>query len=111
MNSLNDLFNLLAQTKNLLFIFLVALGVVLKNLRQIPDWTIPLMLGAIGSTFGAILLGGLRGAMQGFIFAAVSVYGHQILNQFLKRNESAVPDYVIPPAKTVEIANPPEPKP
>ncbi len=84
---LNQLYKQLMQPVNLAFVFLVAFGFVLKKTKQIPNWTIPYILGVTGAILGYFLLGGLPGSLIGFIFATVSVYGHQLITQFLGRKE------------------------
>ncbi|MDD2707521.1 MAG: phage holin family protein [Verrucomicrobiae bacterium] len=81
MNNIDQLCVLLSNPKNLVFVGLFFLGMLLKATPKFPDWLIPHVVAAAGIALGLFLFGGLSGAVLGFIFGCAIVWGHQAVNQ------------------------------
>lgn len=79
---------------------LIVVGLILKRIENIKDWTIPIVLGAIGILFAILILGFgqgftgpiiLSGILQGILCAGMAVYVHQLTIQSTrKRKEDQV---------------------
>jgi len=78
----------LANPYFLIFLSCLTIGGVLKTIKQIPDWIIPIILGLVGAFAGAWLLGiGIvKGALTGLTLGWAPVGLHQTVNQFQNRN-------------------------
>ena len=65
---------------------LMIIGMIIKNIRVIPDKWIPLILLPLGIG-GALALGGLSvdSAIQGILITGAAVYGNQIVKQLGKK--------------------------
>ena len=64
---------------------LYVLGVFLKSIPTIPDWTIPFILTAIGIAFGVALIGIPQGILEGVLCAGAAV----LVNQMVKQAQNA----------------------
>jgi len=73
---------------------LVIIGLMLKKISRVKDWTIPIILGLVGvvlaiSTFGFVegFTGPtiLTGIIQGILAAGMAVYVHQLTIQSVKK--------------------------
>jgi H+/gluconate symporter-like permease len=73
---------------------LIILGLMLKKTEYIKDWTIPIILGVIGSLFAILILGFengfvgqviLNGILQGILAAGMAVYVHQLTIQSTRK--------------------------
>lgn len=90
----NDLIKQLAQPASLVFLIPTVIGLLCKKTPHVPDWSIPWIVTLSGIAIGVLYIGGKVGAGVGFIVAAISVYGHQMIIQSKYRN---VTDAVPPP--------------
>ena len=66
---------------------LYVLGVFLKSVPNIPDWTIPFILTAIGIAFGVALIGIPQGILEGVLCAGAAVLVNQMVKQVQKAGE------------------------
>lgn len=86
----------------LLVIALNIIGLGLKKVPTIPNWTVPLFLPVIGAIvypfIGAMVpIGGIEKlahpsvfyALIGFVCGGVAVWGHQVVTQYAGRNGAA----------------------
>ena len=73
---------------------LIIIGLMLKKVSQIRDWTIPIVLGVIGIVLAIAILSFeegftgptiLNGIIQGILAAGMAVYVHQLTIQFNKK--------------------------
>jgi hypothetical protein len=61
---------------------LIIIGQIIKNIPNIPDWTIPVALLVVGVPGGMALAGWtVDGAIQGILVTGAAVYGNQIWKQ------------------------------
>ena len=97
MNDLNDLLKL--SPPMLMSVALVCLGKVMKTIPHIPNWCIPVVLPLVGAATYSVIGPAVpiewmqklaypyeAYGMVGFICGALSVWGHQVVTQFLGRN-------------------------
>ena len=66
---------------------LYVLGVFLKSIPNIPDWTIPFILTAIGIAFGVALIGIPQGILEGVLCDGAAVLVNQMVKQAQKAKE------------------------
>lgn len=75
---------------------LVIIGMMLKRIENIKDWTIPIILGVIGILFSIMILGFkegftgpvvLNGILQGILAAGMAVYVHQLTIQSTRKRK------------------------
>lgn len=75
---------------------LIVVGLILKRIENIKDWTIPIILGAIGILFAILILGFgqgftgpiiLNGILQGILAAGMAVYVHQLTIQTTRKRK------------------------
>jgi hypothetical protein len=75
---------------------LIILGLMLKKIENIKDWTIPIVLGIIGILFAILILGFengfngstvLNGILQGILAAGMAVYVHQLTIQTTRKRK------------------------
>lgn len=73
---------------------LIIIGMMLKRIENIKDWTIPIVLGIIGILFAIMILGFkegfsgpiiLNGILQGILAAGMAVYVHQLTIQSTRK--------------------------
>lgn len=73
---------------------LIIIGMMLKKIENIKDWTIPIILGVIGILFAIMILGFkegfsgpiiLNGILQGILAAGMAVYVHQLTIQTTRK--------------------------
>mgnify|MGYP000920881069 FL=1 len=73
---------------------LIIIGMMLKKIENIKDWTIPIVLGTIGIILGILTLGFnkgfsgpiiLNGILQGILCAGMAVYVHQLTIQSTRK--------------------------
>lgn len=98
----DEIYTIVAQPINLVFFSLIAIGVFLKNSHKVDDWKIPFILGGLGFSMGAVMFPKIdaissyfdaakqvfAGGLIGLVFAAISVYGHQLITQWGNRFSS-----------------------
>lgn len=76
--------------------FLVSAGALLKHLPKIPDWTIPIILWAVGLIYTVLWFGivdgfgftavvFVNGTVQGTLVTALAVFGNQLYKQIKNR--------------------------
>ena len=62
-----------------------ALGVMLKGVKKIPDWTIPWILLAISVAFSIGILGfNVQAIIQAVLVVAAAVYSNQLFKQTIE---------------------------
>lgn len=75
---------------------LVVLGLIIKNIPNIKDWTIPIILGINGVVFAILIIclphgftpeNILSGVIQGILAAGMAVYVHQIKVQTVNKRK------------------------
>ena len=75
---------------------LIIIGMMLKKIENIKDWTIPIILGVIGILFAIMILGFkegftgpiiLNGILQGILAAGMAVYVHQLTIQSTRKRK------------------------
>lgn len=75
---------------------LIIIGMMLKRVESIKDWTIPIILGVIGILFAIMILGFkegftgpiiLNGILQGILAAGMAVYVHQLTIQSTRKRK------------------------
>ena len=75
---------------------LIVIGMMLKRIENIKDWTIPIILGVIGILFAIMILGFkegfsgpiiLNGFLQGILAAGMAVYVHQLTIQSTRKRK------------------------
>jgi hypothetical protein len=75
---------------------LIIIGMMLKKIENIKDWTIPIILGVIGILFAIMILGFkegfsgpiiLNGILQGILAAGMAVYVHQLVIQSTRKRK------------------------
>ena len=75
---------------------LIIIGMMLKKIENIKDWTIPIILGVIGILFAIPILGFkegftgpiiLNGILQGILAAGMAVYVHQLTIQSTRKRK------------------------
>ena len=81
--------NYLTDPRNLIIASCFVIGRVCKGIPKVPDWSIPIIVGVAGIIQGVMFIGGPKGGVMGFIFAAVAVYGHQLFRQLLEKDPGA----------------------
>ena len=63
-----------------------ALGIILKNTPQVPDWTIVYAVTAAAVAVVVALQGfTVQSVIQGILCGAFAVYGHQVVKQTKER--------------------------
>ncbi len=77
---------------------LIIIGMMLKKIEQVKDWTIPIALGVMGIIFAILILGFnkgftglviLNGVIQGILSAGMAVYVHQLKIQSTRKRKEA----------------------
>lgn len=64
-------------------------GLALKGIPTFRNWLIPFCVGGLGGVAGwALLSQTLNGLLLGILLGGISVYGHQLVTQFLRRNDA-----------------------
>jgi len=90
----NDILSFIRPEILILIPVLIILGLMLKKITIIKDWTIPIILGVIGILFAVMILGFndgfigpviLSGILQGILSAGMAVYVHQLTIQSTKK--------------------------
>lgn len=75
---------------------LVIIGMMLKRIENVKDWTIPIVLGIMGILFAIMILGFkegftgpiiLNGILQGILAAGMAVYVHQLTIQTTRKRK------------------------
>lgn len=73
---------------------LIIIGLMLKKVEYVKDWTIPIILGATGIILAILILGFdkgfqgsiiLSGILQGVLSAGMAVYVHQLTIQSTRK--------------------------
>lgn len=115
--------HLVADPNNLIVLFIFAFGLVLKQSKHIPDWTITFIVPCFGALVAYGLfdvvehrLPALVASMLGFVYGVVSVFSHQCLENLLKSPYGAVLMKIplmpiIAGMMGIEIPQPDQPKP
>lgn len=89
-----EILNFIKPELLILIPVLIVLGLIIKGIKNIPDWVIPIVLGLIGILFAVLLLGFqegftgpiiLTGIIQGILAAGMAVYVHQLKIQTTKK--------------------------
>ncbi|MBU8908478.1 phage holin family protein [Desertibacillus haloalkaliphilus] len=85
---MSELVNHIIEEAYILIPVLLVLGTMLKKTPNIKDWLIPYIVLFIGVGFSIALLGfNVDAVIQGVIVAGVSVFGHQMLKQYKKKDD------------------------
>lgn len=76
----------LGDSNNLLIVFLLIIGVVLRNSKKVSNWTIAWLIPLVGFVLGGFYIGFLKhetdfwsGAMIGAVYGFVTVAVHNII--------------------------------
>lgn len=79
---MDHLIQFVSEQLYILIAGLYIIGLFLKNIPNVKDWTIPWILTCIGVIF-SISINGLSGTsiLQGIICAGLSVYSNQLIKQ------------------------------
>ncbi|MBQ9988877.1 MAG: phage holin family protein [Clostridia bacterium] len=78
----------IAQNMHVVAAALYVLGLFLKSVPKIPDWTIPFALTVLGAVFGVYLVGFPDGLLQGVLCAGAAVLVNQLAKQAGKAVET-----------------------
>jgi succinate-acetate transporter protein len=90
----NEILSFIRPEILILIPVLIILGLVLKKITFIKDWTIPIILGVLGILFAVLILGFaegfyapviVTGILQGILAAGMAVYVHQLKIQTTKK--------------------------
>lgn len=77
-----DIMQYITQEALILIPVLWIIGAILKATPNMPDWTIPYALLAIGIVGAVLLMGSTPQAyIQGILVAGAAVLGHQLIKQ------------------------------
>ena len=76
-----DIMAFIADNMTIVVAVLFILGLFLKAVPRIPDWTIPFALCLVGMGLGTVITGLPEGLMQGVLCAGGAVLVHQCLKQ------------------------------
>ena len=102
-----ELLNFISPEIMVLVPVLIIIGLMLKKVSQVKDWTIPIILGMVGITLAITIYGFeegftgptiLNGIIQGILAAGMAVYVHQLTIQY---NKKRVEDD-LPPSDALE---------
>lgn len=88
-DALNVISEYIAKPQNMIIISCYAVGRISKGIPHVPDWTIPILVSMAGIVQGWYFLGGGEGIVQGFIYSAIAVFGHQSILQVIARANSS----------------------
>lgn len=89
-----DMLNFISPEILVLVPVLIIIGLMLKKVKVIKDWTIPIILGVVGVVLATLTLGFaetfngptiLNGVIQGVLAAGMAVYVHQLTIQTTQR--------------------------
>lgn len=92
----SEILNYIQSEILILIPVLIILGLMLKKIENIKDWTIPIILGVIGILFAIMILGFkegfsgpiiLNGILQGILAAGMAVYVHQLTIQSTRKRK------------------------
>ena len=77
-----DIVNFIIEKALVLIPVLIVLGKVIKDIPDIPNWVIPVVLLVPGVIGGMALAGWtVEGAIQGVLVSGAAVYGNQLYKQ------------------------------
>jgi hypothetical protein len=77
-----DVLTYIVEKALILIPALLVIGQIIKNIPNVPNWTIPLALLVIGVPAGMALAGWtVDGAIQGILVTGAAVYGNQLWKQ------------------------------
>ena len=83
-----DFMNYIIENALILIPVLYILGSFLKNLENIKDKYIPLVLLTIGIGFSVAIIGfSVDAIIQGILVSGATVLGNQLIKQYKKENE------------------------
>lgn len=82
-----DLMKYITERALILIPVLYVLGIMLKNLPNIKDWTIPWIILILSIVLSISILGlNIQAAIQGILVAGVTVLSNQLVKQTNKKN-------------------------
>jgi ABC-type multidrug transport system permease subunit len=82
-----DLITYLVEQAIILIPALYILGMIVKKIPNIPDWTIPIILLVPGVVGAGFLVGWTaQGIIQGILVTGAAVYGNQVYKQTTDRS-------------------------
>ena len=101
-----DFLSLVSKEALILVAVIYALGMMLKGVSKIPDWTIPWILLILSIGFSVALLGfNVQAIIQAVLIVAAAVYTNQLFKQTsegIRNNTPEVPRK-IDPTNTTEF--------
>lgn len=76
-----DFTSFISENMYIVAAVLYVLGIFMKKIPKIPDWTIPFGLTVIGCVFGVFIAGVPSGLLQGVLCAGAAVLVNQMIKQ------------------------------
>jgi hypothetical protein len=80
-----DFIKFISEQTLVLVAVIYALGIMLKGVKKIPDWTIPWILLVISIAFSVAIMGfNVQAIIQAVLVVAAAVYSNQLFKQTIK---------------------------
>jgi hypothetical protein len=76
-----EITDFIAGNMYIVVVVLYVLGMFMKRIPSIPDWTIPFVLTVVGVLLGLLILGVPDGILQGVLCAGGAVLVNQMIKQ------------------------------
>ena len=80
-----DFIKFISEQTLILVAVIYALGIMLKGVKKIPDWTIPWILLVISISFSVGIMGfNVQAIIQAVLVVAAAVYSNQLFKQTIE---------------------------